>query len=63
LNVLFELDLTYITASGAFQAKRPGLDSVVEWWFDAPAIIPLLVATALFEAVYMWLNSLDQAPQ
>ena len=57
-----EVDRTYV-ASGASQAQSPVFDSVIEWWLDAPAIIPLLVATAFFGTVYMWLKSLSEAPR
>jgi hypothetical protein len=55
-----EVDRTYV-ASGASQAQSPVFDSFIEWWLDAPAIIPLLVATAFFGTVYMWLKSLAEA--
>jgi hypothetical protein len=57
-----EVDRTYV-ASGASQAQSPVFDSFIEWWLNAPAIIPLLVATAFFGAVYMWLHSLAEAPR
>jgi hypothetical protein len=57
-----EVDRTYV-ASGAAQAQSPVFDSFIEWWLDAPAIIPLLVATAFFGAVYMWLKSLAEVPR
>ena len=58
-----EIGRTYVTASGDLQARRLDFDAVIEWWLDAPAIVPLLVATALFVAFYMWLKSLEEAPQ
>jgi hypothetical protein len=57
-----EVDRTYV-ASGASQAQSPVFDSFIEWWLDAPAIIPLFVATAFFGTVYMWLKSLAEAPR
>ena len=42
---------------------RSSIASLNGGWTPPPAIIPLLVATAFFGAVYMWLKSLAEAPR
>jgi hypothetical protein len=58
-----EVGRTYVTASGGLQpAKRSDLDAFIQWWLEAPAIIPLLVASTVLALFYMGLKSLEEAP-
>jgi hypothetical protein len=49
-------DITYATAS----ANKPATEGITDWFLEIPAIVPLLIASALLLVFYAWLATIEQ---
>ena len=47
----------------AHAERRLDFDRFVDWWLDAPAIIPLVVAVAVLVLLYIGLKTLQESPR
>jgi hypothetical protein len=54
---------SYIVSSATPREPRWfDAQSIIDWWLDAPAILPLLIAGALLALLYMWLAAIREQP-
>jgi hypothetical protein len=52
---------TYVlTSSSNAEPKVFDATSITDWWLDAPALVPLLIAGALLTGLYLWLKEIEK---